>query len=359
MSATANDMAAYMRALLDPVAMQATGVLRADTAAVMRQPLAPKLPGVGAWRHGFVDYTERRGRPAFGHGGDTTFHHATMEIYPQAGIGVFVAVNTTSGVPLLAALPLGLMETFVGPPAATPPRSADAVAEARRVAGPYRALGISSTRTERALGRLVGAMQVTALADGDIRVGAARLYPIGGGVFAQAHGPGRLAFRADGRRMRFHDDIGSGGAERVGPFETPRWLMFVSGLAMLTAVWGTAAGARRLVRRQSAPAAGWLLDGLCLLWLAAGVLFLVAVFPWLADQSVTKFTYPGPLFPMACWALAAAAIATPAVALAVAGPLRPKSWGWWRWIRQVAAMAVFAALAATLLAWGFLGYSGW
>ena len=110
------------------------------------------------------------------------------------------------------------------------------------------------------------------------------------------------------------------------------------------------------LRPQEARAA-LIFDGLCLIWLVAGVLMAAALLPW-SDQSTVLFGYPGPLFPIACWMLAVAAIATP-VALALALPVwRPTDWSWLRWARAAAAVALFATLSISLWDWGLLGYSG-
>ena len=85
----------------------------------------------------------------------------------------------------------------------------------------------------------------------------------------------------------------------------------------------------------------------------------VALTPLLGEATAAVFDYPGKVFPAACWALLAAALATPAAAILAVGPLRPEAWGWWRWTRQGAALAIFAALAVTLYSWGLLGFFGW
>ena len=364
LAASANDMALYMRALLDPAVMAKSGVLRADTALAMRGSLLTNTPELGGWRHGFMDFTTVSGRPAFGHDGDLIFEHSAMEIFPAEGLGIFVSVNTPTGVPLRETLPGLIVGAIAGPPAANPPRVADAKAQAAAVAGTYSGLRRPYFRTERGVMRLFAATPVTALAGGDILLGAGpeaeRYYPIGGGVFARADGPGRIAFHAVAGRLRLYDPFSAGPADRVGFFESGRWLMLLAAGAVVVGVWGVASGLRRLVVGDTAGrAASLALDGLCLVWLAALGLFVAGLAPWAADQSSVVFTYPGKVFPLACWALLIAAIATPLATLLAVGPLRPKAWSAWRWIRQGAALAVFLTLAVTLWTWGFLGFSGW
>ena len=102
-----------------------------------------------------------------------------------------------------------------------------------------------------------------------------------------------------------------------------------------------------------------MLDGLCLVWVTAFTPFFVALAPSLNDQGVLVFGYPGTVLPLSLWALALASVATPIAAMVAVGPFRPSGWSWWRWSKQALAMAILLALAATLLTWGFLGYSGW
>jgi CubicO group peptidase (beta-lactamase class C family) len=357
LSASANDMAAYMRALLDPALMQSAGVMRADTALAMRAPLFGNTPELGQWRHGFMDFSASSGRPGFGHDGDLIYQHSTMQIYPDAGVAIFISVNTPTGLPLLETLPDEILDRFVGP-LPRPVRAADAKAEAAAVAGTYRPLRVPARRTERALISFFGMARVTALPNGDILVGQTRLMPVGGGVFARTDGPARIAFHKVGGRMRLFDPFSAGPADRVGYFEGPQWLSLISALGVLVAIWGVASGVRRLLLRRET-AAAMALDGVCLIWLAAFALLAAAVAPFLGDPLAAVFVYPGKLLPLACWALMVAAVATPAGAVLAVGPLHPQTWSWWRWTRVGVATAVLAALALTLDGWGFLGFSGW
>jgi len=53
-SASANDMAAYMQALLDPERMAKAGVLKAETALALREPLFSNTPELGPMLHGLL-----------------------------------------------------------------------------------------------------------------------------------------------------------------------------------------------------------------------------------------------------------------------------------------------------------------
>jgi len=362
LSASANDMAAYMRALLDPALMEKSGVLSAGAALAMRDGLFANTPELGTLRHGFMDLTFVRGRRAFGHGGALIFQHSTMEIYPDEGVAIFISVNTPTGGGLLNALPSELLYTFFGAAPADPARIADARAEAAKVAGTYLGLRLPSYRSERPLLRFVGAFDVKALSNGDILVnGPNRYRPIGDGVFVANESHERIAFhQQDDGRMRFFDAASVWPADRIGYFEQNRWLQLIVEVAAFAAVWGVVAAARRLILGdRRGRAASLVLDGLGVVWLAAGALFAAAVWPWFKDQNSAIFAYPGVLYPAACWLLLAAALATPLAAGLAFGLWRPADWSRWLWFRHAATLIIFVGLGLTLLDWGLLGFHDW
>ena len=361
LSASANDMAAYMRALLDPAMMEKSGVLRADTALIMRDGLFANTPELGSLRHGFLDFSFVRGRRAFGHTGDLVYEHSTMEIYPDEGVAIFISVNTPTGKPLLKALPRELLDTFFGAASAAPPRVADARAEAVKVEGTYRTLGLPSYRSERPLLRFLTAFDVRALSNGDILVnGLNRYQPIGDGVFIANDSEERIAFHQQDGHMRFFDAESILPADRIGYFQQNRWLQLIVAVAAFAAAWSVVAAVRRLILGdRRGRAASFVVDGLCVIWLAAGAMLAAALWTWSEDPNSAIFAYPGVLYPAACWSLLAAALATPLAAALAFGPLRPADWSRWLWFRGAATLIIFAGLGLTLLDWGLLGYHDW
>ena len=359
LSASANEMALYLRALLDSDVMAKAGVLRADTLKTLREPLFGNDPRLGQWRHGFMDFSADRGRASFGHHGDLIYEHSTLEVYPDAGVAIFVSVNTPTGQPLLDTLPADLMNTFVGPAEPHAPRLDDPNFSAAKVAGTYVSLYRPSYRTEAAIMRQLKATQVVALPGGDILQGGNRFAPVGGGLYERTEGAGRIAFGMVAGRMRLYDRLSLEPSDRIGYFESMPWLQLIVELGAFVALWGVATGAIRLFRpSEPGRATALTLDGLCLVWLIALGLFAASVSGWSGASSVL-LSYPGALFPIACWSLLVAVLATPAaVALAIGVP-RPKGWSWWRWAKQGAALGVFAALSVTLYMLGWLGFSGW
>lgn len=360
MSSSANDMAHYMAALLDPARMAAAGVLTRETAQRLAEPLHANFEGWGHWRHGFMTIDLGGGRWAYGHGGDTLFQHSAMMVSPELGFALFVSTNTETGPFLEFPMIDAFVRAFYPTPDQAPRAAGVTRADSAQFAGTYRGLRRPYHRTERALFSLIGATPVTAAENGDIVIGAGpmteRFEPLGDGVYRARDGADRIAFREVDGRMRLYESFGAAPAERIGFFDSPNWLAAIAALGLFVALWGVFAGAQRLLARR-ATRASLLFDGVCLAWVIAFALFAAAVAPW-TDQAAAVFGYPGPLFPIACWAIAAAAALTAAAFLAALLVWRPRDWSWLRWARAGAAVAVFGALSLTLWRFGFLGYSG-
>jgi CubicO group peptidase (beta-lactamase class C family) len=364
LSMSPKDAARYMQALLDPDVMERAGVLRAATLREIREPLFANVPDPEQdIRHGFFTYDLGGGRWAYGHNGGLMSHFSQLEVSPGLGVGLFLSINTQSGLELIDSLPHAFFKEFY--PLTEPPdvpRPKNAVAMAARYAGSYRLLRRAYFRTEGALMSL-GVANVSAQANGDLLVGGivgmpTHLRPVGDGIYKVVGGYGRMVVQERAGRMVMFDPYASGPLERVGYFESLNWFLLIVALGELAALWGVAAGVRRLVLGlETRPA--FILDGLCLLWLASFVLLELSLLPVASDPIRVTYAYPGPLLPIACWLMLAAAIATPIAAAVVAFVARPKDWSWFRWSRVSAAVLIFVALALTLWQHGFLGFSDW
>ncbi len=362
LSVNARDMALYMQALLDPRILERAGVLRAATALEMREPLRSNLPNFGPNRHGFLDSTAARPLMGFGHDGDLIYQHSLMSLIPDLGLGVFISVNTPTGTPLRATLLNDILKEFYGIERPPITRVADPRAESTKYAGEYRGLRRPFFRTERAVFSLIPSVYTVA-DNGDLIAQAGpfsrRFAPVGDGVFEYVDGPAQIRFaQADDGRMRLYDPYSAGPAERVTYFESSNWLLIAVVFGALAAL-GFVRGATFHLMRRRADAASLAFGALGLLWLIAGGVTIAALLPWAGeDQGVVLLGYPGKLFPLGCWLLLIAAIATPLVMLAVAFPLRPKTWAWHRWSFAGLGCVLVLAMAATLWDRGFLGFSG-
>ena len=91
-------------------------------------------------------------------------------------------------------------------------------------------------------------------------------------------------------------------------------------------------------------------------WLAAGALFLAGAHAWTKPGAHIEFDYPGALYPIACWTLLVAAVATPLADGVALLALRPRDWRRWLWFRNSVTLIVYAALIATLWEWRLLGF---
>jgi len=373
--ASANGIASYMSKLLNPEGLVRAGVLNAQSAHTLLKPSFANAQGFGTIYHGYFQFPFPGSSLAFGHDGSTRYQHAVMLIVPDVGIGLFIAVNTPSGLPLVERFPtligLHLMGqnapvkavadagTRTGPDAVA--GAASTSSDAATLAGTYRPMRRAYFRSERALLNLL-APSVEATANGDLLVSGlsndvSRFRRVGYNVYQELTGLGRIAFKRSGQRLMLLDPTGSNPLERISFWEGPAWFLLIFALTHLTAVWGSIG----FVRRGPAALASRISGGwgiLSLTWLLALVLAWLAIAPWLADTESLIMQYPGTLFPLACWLFLICAIGTCAliVALLVA---RPRGWSVFRWIGVCAGVVTFACCSVTFWYWGLLGFRGW
>ncbi|MGL5930811.1 MAG: serine hydrolase, partial [Dermatophilaceae bacterium] len=107
LSSSTDDMARFMLAQLgEPVPGVAAGsppVLRPETLDLMQRPALGEdtLGALAAGPRmglGYFD-EDRNGREVVGHGGDTSWFHAHLQLYPQERTGIFVALNSSGSTP--------------------------------------------------------------------------------------------------------------------------------------------------------------------------------------------------------------------------------------------------------------------
>ncbi len=373
MVASANDMAAYMRALLDPDRLAESGVLTVQSFRTLLEPLASDTPGFGTTYHGFFQIPLPGSRFAFGHDGETLYQHSTMIIAPDLGLGIYVATNTSSGKDMVERLPNLIGLHLLGetpPPAASSPSSGAASTNVKPdIAGNYRALRRAYFRSERAFLNLKsvdvqfadnGDLIVSGLYDNPARSSdeATRFAPVGNDMYQQLGSVNRIEFRRqDGELLLFDSANGTEPMRRIGFFAGSSWLLFIFLLAQVTAVAGSIQLLRD-IRSPHAPGSGgaWLAGSA--LWLIAFVLLWIGITPWLLDTDALLMQYPGKVFPTACWLFAASALTT-AVLAAAALILRPNAWSWRRWAGVASSYVIFSACALTFHYWGLLGFAGW
>ncbi len=261
---TAEDMASYMLALLDPARLEAAGVLRTETFARMREPSFQSAPGMPAIHHGFFNaplgVTTQLGVDNLSHSGATlhfrSFMVVTGDLGEQGTLGVFIAANSATAMTLVQALPERIVARYFPPASQAAPAVPDGDASrVQQYAGQYRTARRSYAQFEKIIN--VSAVDVTATPDGYLVMNLGgrplRFVEIGEDLFRQSDGDTMIAFVRDerGRISRFVvNSVGT--LERIGFFASLAWLSLLLGAALITCVGILIAA---LLRRQPVPAA--------------------------------------------------------------------------------------------------------
>ncbi|BBG05542.1 MULTISPECIES: serine hydrolase domain-containing protein [Pseudonocardia] len=271
LSASATDMARFVRALLDEPG--AGSLLAPETAELMRTPgLGPDTLGTIAegprMTLGMFDES-RNGRLVLGHGGDTTLFHSHLQVYPAERTGVFVSMNSNGRgaidtLEIRRALLDGFADRYfpaAGDPLTPAPEAAGSSDRAAAVAGRYESTRAAYSTFLSALGML-GQTEVTARPDGTLLVtsGPGSVRPAGyreirPAVWQEIGGNRLLTTRTTGDRVT---EIGFESAftlQRTGPFRdssTAGPVLAVSATALLVGLLAWPVGA--LLRRRGMPA---------------------------------------------------------------------------------------------------------
>ena len=99
LSTTATDMARFMLAHLDAGGDDGPSVLSRETLDLMHAPALDEdaLGGLAEGPRMTLGFFEedRNGHRIIGHGGDTSFFHAHMQIYPEDDTGIFIGLNSS------------------------------------------------------------------------------------------------------------------------------------------------------------------------------------------------------------------------------------------------------------------------
>jgi hypothetical protein len=177
----------------------------------------PRLPGMG---HGFFEY-EFSGRRAVGHTGDWRGFSSALLLFPDAGLGLFVAYNREER-RLREALMRRFAAQYIGPATTAPPPAAPTVAPPG-LAGRYRHRRLAQTTIDK-LGALMGFAPervVTVDDGGALFVDGERFRALAPGLFGGEASGKRVAFRVDaaGAGQRLLEDQSA--FDRLSVWETP------------------------------------------------------------------------------------------------------------------------------------------
>ena len=370
---TAEDMAKYMISLLDPQRLEAAGVLRADTFALLREPSFQVAPGMPAIHHGFFNtplgIDQRLAYDNLSHSGGTLHFRTFMVVIPATGpdngtLGVFVAANSGTAGRMVQAVPERILAEYFGQwPEAEVNVAQATPARVGEYAGQYRSLRRSYTQLEKIFA--IGTVPITATPDGSLmmRLGgpAMRFVAVGKDLFRQPDGDMTMAFLRDPRGAVSHVVTPVGTFERVGFFMSPQWLALTLGTGVAACIGILIAAALRrdptgqaIAERRSAQ----VITGTAAAWLVFMILIAAWLLPFMAPGGQDQFiyNYPHALLKLS---LAVGVVATGLSVLGIATLLpvwRERTWSIGRRLRHSVAVALFVGLVATLLQWNAIGF---
>ena len=116
MFSTANDMATFMHILLDGGSFDGGQLLTSESLAGMMQTHDFDFSGsMGGMTYGlgFMQRTNFEGFPTVGHGGTLPYYHSELVIDAESGIGVFVTVNSSSGISVSNQVAEGILQNAI------------------------------------------------------------------------------------------------------------------------------------------------------------------------------------------------------------------------------------------------------
>jgi CubicO group peptidase (beta-lactamase class C family) len=347
-SASASDMGRFMAMLLGGGSLGSARVL--DPVAAARLTRAGSV---------FVARALPGGTPALELDGETLSFRSSMTLAPSLGLGVFVAVNTDTGRPLVQGLADRIVEQFHRGGSGWPATASGLLQARGDLEGPW----ISD---RRAFGGLEGFVDrfralawVRVLDDQRLLLqqpsGPSRWILEAGGPplrFRDLDGPGELAFAPGEAPRTFVSPSGEAAYERPGWLDRPELFLGVAGLTMILSLavladfpvrlrqsFRESQGQRRAAVIQAIQAA---------LWLAAAC--LGAVFVWQGrEPAALMYGWPGvPLVTASSCVLVASLLLLPILLLM--GPV-------WRGGRRVESWTAGRKFAFTLTSLVFLAFA--
>jgi CubicO group peptidase (beta-lactamase class C family) len=360
-SASAADMARWMRMHLGEGALDDARVLTPESATRMREVLLRNAPEAAGVAYGFL--TERFGtHAAYGHGGATLQFHTAMTMVPDAELGVFVSANTDNARAPVADLARLIVEHLL--PDARPAPQAVKVdaATLAQYAGVYRSNRRPYATVEKLILGVGGDAQVAAAPDGSLRLTAGsdstRYVPIGPGLFQNAEGNQRLPFLVDASGAVIGIASSVGILERVGLLERIDVLFALIALAVLIGIVRLWRSARRR-RRSADPRPG--LAGVktlsilaAIAWVGFGAALLAAAIAMTGEGNGVLYSFPSRGLMIALWLALAAAVLTGLEVMALV-PVWGSDWYTWPKLRYTLAVAILALTVWVMWTWNLVG----
>ncbi len=368
-SSTAADMARLMNLILAGGTLDGVSIYGPQTAQAFRIVTLRTGPGIAGWASGFLQERQPGGFDGYGHEGQTLSFRSKLLVIPALNLGVFIAVNSESGTPIVERLSNLIVSRYYAPPrAADPEPAADPAALRAAYAGQYLTEKRRYGGLEQFIALLSGVVHVDVTREGRLLVRA----PDGGGLYATTDNPEQV-LPLDGSRpagfqmvggvaQRWRPPTGVQTYQRIGALWQTRTLGALAAAALiasLATLVGIATRDRREFRQTPIQGgASALQTNTAVLWFVAVGSFAAWAIPAGRDSAYAFFFWPGP------WVLVGSASALVAAICSLGqvamlpgiwrGGRRVDSWTAGRKLRFTATALIFLGFSTLLLMWGAL-----
>jgi len=366
LSATAEDMARFIRAHVSGGATPEGRILSPATTALMHERLFAHDDRVAGMAHGFYEIF-RNGQRFVGHGGDTIAFHSELVVQPETGFGFFLSFNTPEGAKARTAVRDAVLDWFYpgdrgAEPAFLQEPLAGSTERIRRVAGAYRLNRRSYTRLEGAIGLGGDLMVMPAGEDGIFIPGevGGRFTEVAPYEFRQQLRQQTLVFQTDEGGRVTHLLVGSLPimvADRLAVWERASTHQLVIALALLAAVFvliNTVRNRGATSARGSARLGRWCLIGASVSFIGFVVAFAATMGTPDMAEMIFHFPPPGTAVALA-FPVIGAGFTLLAVGFAVPVWRSPEG-NLWQRLRYTYVTVLFVLLIGVLAYWNLLGW---
>lgn len=361
LSSTATDMARFMRAHLNDGSIEGNRILRAETAAAMREILFRNAEGLMGNAHGFWSGQMASYR-TLEHGGLVLGFYSNMVLVPELDLGIFVSTNGDGGRGLVTRLPRQVVQTLFPNRSSLPEPDPGLVDRSEIYEGKYLATRRGYTTLDKILAMMSGIASVSVADSGHLivtRLGEARRYaPASDHRFLNVTGGRSIAFEvADGEATRFLAPTQA--YERIGFWHTARafYLVIVGGSVVLIGVLVGFWRRRRQDVEESRPErwSSHLLGITAVIWLVSVGTLLYRMADQGRPEPTAMVDFPDPVSAIALWGTLLSAVLTGLCVLGLAPVWRHRSWGIARALRHTGVVAVMVTVTLMLWQWHAIG----
>jgi CubicO group peptidase (beta-lactamase class C family) len=230
-SASGTAMAKFMMAHLQLGELAGSRILREETARLMQSDLFTMAPGMNAALHGFYEMRAERPR-IIGHGGDTTWFHSELALFPEHDLGVFVSYNSNAGGAATGEFVDAFVDRYFPVEEVALEAPEDFGDRGERFTGYFRANRFSHTSLAKVAA--LGGVKVTLTEDNTLKVLSREWIETAPLTFREKYGEGTLHFREgeDGEITHmFRGDVPVVAFERIPFTEHPTFHFVLGGIA--------------------------------------------------------------------------------------------------------------------------------